>query len=168
MMLKRPRAQALMIIFSFLPVLALLLSACAPSTGPSRHENGPVRPVRGGTWIDDLYEEPSSLITDASPEASAAIVDQAIYAPLFYGDVNGVLHPGITTDIPTVANGGVSADLKTWTFHLRPGLTWNDGQPEDARDVDFTWRLWTNPKFTSQQTIGINLITSTTLSADHL
>jgi peptide/nickel transport system substrate-binding protein len=157
-----------MIIFSFLPVLALLLSACATSTGPSRPENGPARPVRGGTWIDDLYAEPSSLITNASPEFSAAIVDQAIYAPLFYGDVNGVLHPGITTDIPTVANGGVSADLKTWTFHLRPGLTWNDGQPEDARDVDFTWRLWTNPKFTPAQTIGINLITSTTLSANHL
>ena len=67
-MLKRPRAQALMIIFSFLPVLALLLSACATSTEPSRPENGPARPVRGGTWIDDLYAEPSSLITDCPVE----------------------------------------------------------------------------------------------------
>jgi peptide/nickel transport system substrate-binding protein len=124
--------------------------------------------VRGGTWIDDLYEEPNSLIPGASPQATAAIVDQAIYAPLFYGDEDGVLHPGLAVEIPTVANGEVSPDLTTWTFHLRPNLKWNDGQPEDARDIDFTWRLWLNPKFPIVSTVGVNLITSTDVSLDHL
>ena len=118
--------------------LVLLLSACVTPTAPPHSQHSPAHPVRGGTWLDDLYEEPSSLIPNASPETFATIVDQAIYAPLFYGDESGVLHPGLATEIPTVANGGVSADLKTWTFHLRAGLRWKDGQAEDARDVDFS------------------------------
>jgi peptide/nickel transport system substrate-binding protein len=96
------------------------------------------------------------------------MVDQSIWAPLFIGTYNGTLAPGIATEIPTVANGGISSDLKTWTFHLRPGLKWSDGQPEDARDVDFTWKLWTNKKFTPASSVGFNLITSTTLSSDNL
>ena len=32
-----------------------------------------------------------------------------------------------------------SADGKTWVFHLRPGVTWQDGQPLTARDVAFTF-----------------------------
>ena len=146
----------------------LLLSACVTPTEPSLRGNGSLHPVHGGTWIDDLYEEPTSLIPNASPETSAAIVDQTLYAPLFYGDENGVLHPGLATELPTIGNDGISADLKTWTFHLRPGLKWNDGQPEDARDVDFTWRLWTNPKFPAASTVGVNLITSAQVSSDHL
>src|SRR5437868_12074251 len=144
-MLKRPRFRPLLRDFSFLVGLLLLLSACgAPMPGNPR---GGSNPVKGGTWIDDLFEEPSSLIPNASSETFSDMMDQAIYAPLFAGDTNGQLTPGIATVIPTVANGGISADLKTWTFHLRPNLKWSDGQPLDARDVDFSWKLWTNPKF---------------------
>jgi peptide/nickel transport system substrate-binding protein len=164
-MVKRSLSQALMMTLS---LLLMLLSACSESSIPVQTENSQAHPARGGTWVDDLNEDPTSLIPGASPQATAAIVDQAIYAPLFYGDVNGVLHPGLVTEIPTVANGGVSPDLTTWTFHLRPGLRWSDGQPEDARDVDFTWRLWLNPQFPIVNTVGVNLITSAQVSRDHL
>ena len=73
-------------------------------------------------------------------------MDQALYLPLFYGDAQGVIHPGAATEVPTIGNGGVTADATTWTFHLRPHLVWSDGQPYDARDVDFTWKLWANPE----------------------
>ncbi|NUR09788.1 MAG: ABC transporter substrate-binding protein [Nocardioidaceae bacterium] len=32
-----------------------------------------------------------------------------------------------------------SADGKTWTFHMRDGVTWSDGQDLTARDVAFTY-----------------------------
>ncbi len=64
-------------------------------------------------------------------------------------------------------NGEVSADAKTWTFHMRPHLMWSDGQPYDARDVDYTWKLWANPKF-GAAVPGVNLISSADVSADHL
>ena len=124
--------------------------------------------VHGGTWIDDLFQEPDSLIPNASSETFSDMVDQAIWSSLFVGDSNGNIQPNLVTVIPTVANGGISADLQTWTFHLRPGLKWSDGQPLDARDVDFSWRLWTNPKFPAASTIGFNLITSTDISSDNL
>jgi peptide/nickel transport system substrate-binding protein len=35
----------------------------------------------------------------------------------------------------------VSADGKSWTFTLRPGVKWSDGQPLTAADVAFTYNL---------------------------
>src|SRR5215471_12255061 len=167
MMLKRPKPRSLMMAFSFLALLLLVLSACGAPT-PGTNPPGGGTAVKGGTWIDDLYEEPDSLITNASSETFSDMVDQSIYAALFVGDSTGHINPGVATVVPTAANGGISSDLKTWTFHLRPGLKWSDGQPYDARDVDFTWKLWTNPKFPAASTIGLNLITSADVSSDNL
>src|ERR1700722_20942749 len=33
-----------------------------------------------------------------------------------------------------------SEDLKTWTFHLRPGVKFHDGKPFDSADVVFTYK----------------------------
>ena len=98
-------------------------------------------------------------------------MDEALYLPLFYGDAQGVVHPDAATEVPTLQNGGISPDVKTWTFHLRPHLVWSDGAPYDARDVDFTWQLWLNPKFGAaflNGVTGFELIRSADVSADHL
>ena len=115
-------------------------------------------PVRGGTWTDDFFVDPDLLIPNGNVSDGGFAFDQALYLPLFYGDAQGFIHPGAATDIPTVQNGGISADATTWTFHLRPHLVWSDGQPYDARDVDFTWKLWLNPKFGASSTQGFDLI----------
>ena len=39
----------------------------------------------------------------------------------------------------------VSEDQKTYTFHIRQGVTWQDGEPFDAEDVKFTYDLYMNP-----------------------
>ena len=124
--------------------------------------------VRGGTWTEDFLVDPDSFIPNGHNSGYNDLVDQALYLPLFYGDVQGVVHPGAATEVPTLQNGGISGDAKTWTFHLRPNLVWSDGQPYDARDVDFTWQLWSNPKFGAAYTTGFNLISSADVSADHL
>jgi ABC-type transport system substrate-binding protein/serine/threonine protein kinase len=127
--------------------------------------------VRGGTWVED-FGEPNSFIPNGLPalagNAFEAIVDQALYLPLIYADAQGIIQPGASTEIPSIQNGDVSADATTWTFHLRPHLVWSDGQPYDARDVDYTWRLWANPRFGANTTLGLNLISSANVSADHL
>jgi peptide/nickel transport system substrate-binding protein len=127
-------------------------------------------PVHGGTWTDDFFFNPDSFIPNGSTVSTlfSGQADQALYLPLFYGDAQGVIHPGAASEVPSIQNGGVSADATTWTFHLRPHLVWSDGAPYDARDVDFTWRLWANPKFSVYNTLGLNLITSADVSADHL
>jgi peptide/nickel transport system substrate-binding protein len=157
-----------MLAFSIMSILMLALSACGASGTPTTGGNNTGQPQKGGTWIDDLYEEPASLIPNGSAETYASIVDETIYTPLFYGDAQGNVHPGLAADIPSQANGEVSSDLKTWTIKLKPNLVWSDGQPINADDVDFTWRLWNNPKFGAFSTTGFNLITSDTESADKL
>ena len=128
---------------------------------------GPPAPsvVRGSTWTAEVGVEPDSFLPNKGEERW---YDLALYLPLFYGDAQGTLHPGAASEVPTVQNGGISADAKTWTFHLRPGLVWSDGQPYDARDVDYSWRLWLNPKFGAFTTRGYDLIKSADVSSDDL
>ena len=166
---KKPRPRFLMMSFSIVAMLLLILSACG-SGGSSSSSSTPSTgtPVKGGTWIEDLYEEPDSLIPNASSETFAYMMQYGLYAPLIYGTPQGQLMPGIATQVPTTANGGVSSDLKTVTFHLRSGLTWSDGQPLDARDVDFSWKLWANPKFAAYNTTPFANIASADVSSDNL
>jgi peptide/nickel transport system substrate-binding protein len=167
-MLKKARkSRFLMISFSLLAMLMLVLNACGAAGAPSTTTSTGT-PVKGGTWIDDLYEEPDTLIPNASTETYAAMVMYGLYAPLVYGTPEGKLMPGIAKEVPTIANGDVSADLKTFTFHLRPGVVWTDGQPLDARDVDFTWKLWNNPKFPVITNTAVADIASADVSSDNL
>jgi peptide/nickel transport system substrate-binding protein len=53
-------------------------------------------------------------------------------------DAHGNPVPELITTIPTRANGGISADGKTITYHLRRGVRWSDGAPFDADDVVYT------------------------------
>lgn len=169
-MLKKPKPRFLMMSFSVLSVLLLLLSACGGGTPSSSGtpSTSAGNPVKGGTWIDDLYEEPDSLLPNLSSETFAYMVQYGLYAPLIYGTPQGQLLPGIATAVPTVSNGLVSADLKTVTFNLRPGLVWTDGQPLDARDVDFSWKLWANPKTAAYNTPYVQDIASADVTNNNL
>ncbi|HTA38437.1 MAG TPA: peptide ABC transporter substrate-binding protein [Candidatus Acidoferrales bacterium] len=53
--------------------------------------------------------------------------------------------PELATEVPTRANGGVSADGLTITYHLRKGVKWSDGVPFDADDVVFSTKAVLNP-----------------------
>src|SRR5215470_14987429 len=107
-MLKKPRPRFLTMSFSIVAVLMLILSACGSGGSSSSSNSSGGKPVKGGTWIEDLFEEPDSLIPNASSETFAYMVQYGLYAPLIYGTPQGQLMPGIATQVPTVANGGVS------------------------------------------------------------
>src|SRR6266851_409445 len=170
-MLKKPRSRFFVTSFSTLAVLLMLLSACTTggsTTGTTPTTTGGGTPVKGGTWVDDLFEEPDSLIPNASNETFAAMMDYGLYAAMLYTTPAGTIMPGLVTTVPSVANGGITSDLKTWKFTFRSGLKWSDGQTLDARDMDFTWKLWANPKFGAINTIAVQDITSADVSSDNL
>ena len=164
-MFRRPKLSLLTLSLACFSVLALILSACGAQGTVAPTSN---QPVKGGTWIDDVPAAPGSLLPQGSDTTYSVLIDQAIYTPLFYGDALGQVHPGLTTEIPTVANGGASADLKTWTFKLRSGLEWSDGQPLNADDLMYSLKVYQDPTFGAKFTTGFGDITSMTESADKL
>ena len=52
------------------------------------------------------------------------------------------------TEMPSLANGGISKDGLTMTFKLKEGLTWSDGEPYTAEDWVFTWQMVMDEKNT--------------------
>ena len=60
-------------------------------------------------------------------------------------DETGQLIPWLAEEIPTVANGGISEDLTTITWKLKPGILWADGTPLAAEDAVFTAENCLNP-----------------------
>ena len=74
-------------------------------------------------------------------------------------DEHNLPKPELATEIPTEANGGISKDGKTITFHLRKGVVWSDGVPFDAKDVVFTWKQVMNPANNITSRNGWDLIT---------
>jgi peptide/nickel transport system substrate-binding protein len=61
-------------------------------------------------------------------------------------DEKGEVFPRLAESIPTVENGGISADLTQITWKLKPGLLWSDGTPVTSADAKFTWEYCTHPE----------------------
>ena len=68
-------------------------------------------------------------------------------------------YPELATEIPTKANGGISKDGLTITYHLRKGVKWSDGVPFDADDVVFTTKVILNPATNEVGRLGWDQIT---------
>ena len=71
-------------------------------------------------------------------EAASLVIE-----PLARYDQGGNMVPWLAESVPTVENGGVSADLTSITWKLKEGLLWSDGTPVTANDVRFTWQYCT-------------------------
>jgi peptide/nickel transport system substrate-binding protein len=55
--------------------------------------------------------------------------------------------PDAATAVPTKANGGISADGLTYTFHLKPGVDWNTSPARQVTATDFVreFKAFCNP-----------------------
>lgn len=64
---------------------------------------------------------------------------------LFNWNDRSEFEPELATAEPTTANGGISADGLSITYHLRPKVKWQDGAPFTADDVIYTYQQVMNP-----------------------
>jgi peptide/nickel transport system substrate-binding protein len=68
-----------------------------------------------------------------------------LFEPLLSADDKGNPVPILATTVPSTANGGISADGLTVTYHLRGGAKWSDGVPVTSNDVKWSWQAIMNP-----------------------
>ncbi len=66
-------------------------------------------------------------------------------ARLFVADDREQLVPELALTEPTLANHGISPDGTTLVYHLRHGVSWQDGAPFTSADVVFSWQQVVNP-----------------------
>lgn len=81
-------------------------------------------------------------------------------ARLLYFDEHEDLQPELALEAPTLANHGISADGRTIVYHLRRGVSWQDGRPFTAADVVFSWRQVMNPQNIVQSRVDYDRITA--------
>ena len=86
-----------------------------------------------------------------------------IFSPLWLPNAKGEFVPELATEVPTLANGGISKDGLSWRVKLRPDVKWHDGQPFSADDVKFTFDLINNPKFRAFTRNGFSLMQDITV-----
>jgi peptide/nickel transport system substrate-binding protein len=106
----------------------LVLSGCSGrSSGPGAADTG--TPVSGGALTLAADSEPTSWDIHVSAQDITGEIDRNVFDSLVSEDAQGAFHPWLAT------SWEVSPDSKSYTFHLRQGVTFTDGTPFDAAAV---------------------------------
>jgi len=152
--------------------LALLLMGFSSCSKVSTNVGGNVanqsaaKRIPGELRIADIGE-PESLSTLLSTQYITVDLSYLIHSYFFNVDDHDNFVPEIALVIPTVQNGGISADGKTITYHLRHGVKWQDGAPLTAKDVVFTFHAIMNSKNNVQVRTGYDQIQSVDAPDDY-
>ncbi|MDX5412977.1 MAG: peptide ABC transporter substrate-binding protein [Rhodobacterales bacterium] len=109
---------------------AAALVAIAPAAFAERGADGHVNVI--------YWQAPSILNPYLSGGTKDLESSSMIIEPLGRYDPDGQMFPLLAEEIPTLENGGVSEDLTSITWKLKPGLLWSDGTPVTANDVKFS------------------------------
>lgn len=119
---------------------AIIITGCSKKNDPEQPQ--PAKQLqRGGQLVYGTLQEPNSLNPILSDLTATAEVGRLVFSGLVTSDDKGLWVPDLALEVPTLQNGGISADGLTISYKLRSGVTWHDGVPFSAEDVKFTWNL---------------------------
>ena len=110
----------------------------------------------GGSLINAMTGEPSSLISMIAGESASSAISSNIFNSLLKYDKNLELEGDL------VESWQISADQKTIRFILKPDLKWADGKPLSSADVLFTWQAVTDEKNASPYASDFQLVKKAT------
>jgi peptide/nickel transport system substrate-binding protein len=89
----------------------------------------------GGVFVTSQISDPRTFNYIVAQETSSTAPLSLVFDGLVETDfVTGEVLPDLAEAWT------LSPDRRTWTFRLRRGVRWHDGQPFTASDVDFTFR----------------------------
>lgn len=134
--------------------LVLLLAACgssgskkvslAGSGGVSQSAACQASPAKGGNLV---YERQAATVTLDPLNPKNGNGDIFAYNQIYSGLVRSDPTGKTNNIVPSLAQRWtVSSDGKAYTFYLRPGVKFSNGQPLTAEDVAWTLNRFGNPK----------------------
>lgn len=97
----------------------------------------------------------------------ASIVSANVLEGLVLIAADGTYQTDLAEEVPSIQNGGVSADGLTVTWKLKKGVTWSDGAPFTSKDVLYTYRVFTTAENPLVFRTGYSEIESVTAADDH-
>ncbi len=134
------------------------LAACSKESAP-----GAGRAATGGTFIVAGVGEPSDLFPPFVGDQNGAVVQTLVFDKL----------AEIGNDLNTVGDKGFTPRLaKSWTFasdslsvafSIDPRAKWHDGKPVTARDIAYSFKLYTDPKAASPVAPTLSNVDSVTV-----
>ncbi|HEX3550831.1 MAG TPA: peptide ABC transporter substrate-binding protein [Candidatus Elarobacter sp.] len=105
-----------------------------------------------------IASEPHSLLPLLAQSIPDNEILRLIYDPLIACDARGRPVPALAAAVPTRANGGISADGRTITYHLRHGVRWHDGTAFTSADVVASFRAVMDPGSIVQTRHGYDVV----------
>lgn len=111
--------------------------------------------------------EPDSLVPEIGNQQIDTDLSLFWAGYLFNYDDRNRFVPELATEVPTLGNGGISADGKTIVYHLRRGVKWQDGAPFTADDVIFTYDAIMNPRNNVNSRTGYDIISRIEKKGDY-
>jgi len=119
--------------------------AASPTSGSGGSTGSTGEPGHGRGQADLLrilyWQAPTILNPHFSQGTKDSAAASLILEPLIDVDIEGNLVPVLAAEVPSLDNGGVSADGLSVTYKLKEGVVWSDGEPFTAEDVKFTWEF---------------------------
>jgi oligopeptide transport system substrate-binding protein len=94
--------------------------------------------------VNFLQGEPDNIDPNRSSFNTEAAVVRQVFEPLLRFD------QGLRPQPAAASSYDVSADGKTYTFHLRPDGRWSDGQPVTAQQFEFSWKRILDPSLAAE------------------
>lgn len=119
-----------------------------------------VVPAVGGEYTEALIGNPQFI----NPlYASVSDVDADLTRLVFSGLMQYDINNGLTTDL--AESYDISDDGKTYTFVLRQGAKWHDGNPVTVSDVVGTFSLLQNPEYKSPLSVSFKDVSISEIDA---
>ena len=94
------------------------------------------------TLVSVVFGEPETLDPALDYETAGGDILAAVYDTLITYDREKptTFVPMLATEVPTVDNGGISADGLTYTFKIRSGVKFHDGSDMTPSDVAYSFQ----------------------------
>jgi peptide/nickel transport system substrate-binding protein len=134
-------------------VFALVATLAACST--QRAAN-----VGSAPFVIGQQQEPTSLNPALLNGQFSTEWGELLFSYLVKFDDKGRLVGDVATEVPTLQNGGISADGLTITYHLRRGIRFADGTALTARDAAWSIEAIDNPNNNVQSRYGYSDVAS--------